>query len=87
MKDVAAFAAQSLFEHDIGHGMSYSFSSFSGKEDFLGFVRISVACLAVRYCINVFDDLVLNFQVTLVAFDFVGIDMGRMHEVSIIVLI
>lgn len=82
MKDMAPFAAQSFFEHDIGHGVRNSFASLSGEEDFLSLVRICVAGLAAGYGLDVFDNLVLNIEVAEVAFDFVGKDMGRMHEVG-----
>ena len=81
---MASFAAQSFLQHDIGHGMGYSFSSFACKEDFLCLVRICVARQAICNGIDVFCDLVLNIQVALVAFDLVRIDMGGMHEVRFI---
>ena len=67
--------------------MGYSFSSFACEEDFLRFMRVRVARSALCNGFNIFHYLVLNIQMALVAFDFMGIDMGRMHEVSIIVLI
>jgi len=64
-----------------------SFTSFSEKKDFLGFVVVSMTCLAVRYGINVFNNLVLNIQVALIAFYLMGSNMSGMHEVCIIVFI
>jgi hypothetical protein len=87
MKDMAPFAAQSFFEHDIGQGMGNSFTSLSGEEDFLSLVRIYVAGLAAGYGFDVLDNLVLNLEVTEVAFDFVGEDMGRVHEVGFFILV
>jgi hypothetical protein len=67
--------------------MGYSFSSFAYEEDFLRFMRVRVACSAFGDGFNIFRYFVLNIQMALVAFDFVGIDMSRMHEVSIIISI
>ena len=67
--------------------MGLSFASLAGEKDFLRFMIICVASLAIRYCINLFYYLVLNIQVALATFNFMGKDMVGMHEISIIVFV
>jgi len=67
--------------------MGLSFASHAGEKDFLRFMIICVASLAIRYGINFFYYLVLNIQVALVTFDFMGRNMGGMHKISIIVFV
>lgn len=85
MEDVAPLAAQSLFQHDVRHGMRNSLTTFSSIQDFLSLVEIGVACPAVCYGIDVLLDLVLDFHVALITFYFVFINMSGMQEICIII--
>lgn len=67
--------------------MSHAPSSLPCKEDFLGFVGVGMAGLAIGYGLYVFDDLVLDLHMAEVAFDFVRRDMRGMHKVCILVFI
>jgi len=42
---------------------------------------------AVCNGVDILDDLVLNFHVTLIALDLVIVNVGRMHEVCVLILI
>jgi hypothetical protein len=48
---------------------------------------IDVTGVAVCDCVYILDDLVLDLQMTLVAFDFILINMLCMHEVCILVFV
>jgi hypothetical protein len=82
---MAAFAAQPFFQHHVGHGIVEAFASFSYVKDFLCSVKIHVARIAVSDMIDIFDYLVLNLEMALVAIDFVLVDMFCVHEVGVIV--
>jgi hypothetical protein len=85
MKNMATLTAQSFFQHDVGYRMGNSLASLSSKKDFLSFVIVCMTCPAIGYGFDFFDNLVLNIQMTLIAFDFMGSDMLNMHEVCVIV--
>jgi hypothetical protein len=87
MEDVAALAAQSFLQHDVRHGVVHAFPSHPGVEDLLGLVEVHMAGLAIGDGFDVLVDLVLDIQMTLVAFDLVLGDMGGVHEVRVIVLL
>jgi hypothetical protein len=84
---MAAFAAQPLFQHDVGHGVIGALSAFSGVEDILLLVEAGVAGLAVGDSFDIFNDFVLNFHVTLAALDLVGRNVGGMHKVGIAIFL
>jgi len=87
VEDMAAFAAQSLFQHHVGHGAVEAFASFSYVKDFLCSVIIYVAGTAVSDMIDILDDFVLDLKMALVAIDLVLINMFCVHEVRVIVFI
>jgi len=67
--------------------MGLSLATLASEKDFLRFMIICVARLAIRYGINLFYYLVLNIQVAQVAFYFMRENMGIMHKISIIVFV
>jgi hypothetical protein len=67
--------------------MRSSHPSFPEKKDFLSLVIICMASQAIRDRIDLLDDLVLDFHVALVTFDFTLENMRVVHEVCIIVFI
>ena len=85
MEDMASLTAQAFFQHDVGHRMGISLASFTCKQDLLGLVQIQVTALTRSDGLNLLDYFVLDIQVTLVALDFMGVDMGIMHKVGIII--
>lgn len=87
VKNVAAFAAQALLEHDVRLAMGDSFAALTRVKDFLGPVGPGMAGLAVGQCFDVPDDLVLDLEVALVAFDFMERDVIEMDEIGIAVFI
>jgi hypothetical protein len=87
VEDMTALAAKSLFQHDVGHGMVEAFASLSGVKDFLGFVVILMAGIAVGNGIDILDDLVLDFQMALIAFDLILVNMLGMHEVCVLIFV
>ena len=87
MKNMAAFAAQSFFQHDVGHGMGNPHPSISGVENFLRLVRIRVTGYAVRDGFDVFKNFVLDIQMALVALNFIFGNVFFMHEVGISILV
>jgi hypothetical protein len=67
--------------------MVHSLPAFSDIQDLLGFVIICMARSAIGDGVYILDDLVLNFHVALIAFDFILINMLRMHEICILIFI
>ncbi len=87
VENVAAFAAKPFFQHDVGHGMVNTLPAFSDVQNFLCLVIIRVARRAIGDGVYILDDLVLDFHMTLVAFDFVLENMHRVHEVCVLIFI
>jgi len=83
---MAAFAAQAFLQHDVRFGMSEPLSDLAGVQDFLSLVRPRVTGPAVGQGFDVPDDLVLDLEVALVAFDFVQGDVVQVDEVRVAVL-
>jgi hypothetical protein len=67
--------------------MVNTLASLSDVQDFLSFVIIRVACPAIGDGVYIFYDLMLDFHVTLIALDFVFVNMHRVHEVCVPIFI
>jgi hypothetical protein len=63
------------------------YSALSGVEYFLGLMCINVACLTVCDRFDIFENFVLDIEVTLVALNFIIGNVLFMHEVGIVVFI
>lgn len=83
MEDVATLAAQPLLQHHVGPWVDNSFASLARVKNLLGSMKASVTGSAVRDRLDVFDDFVLDFKMALIAFDFVPVDVDRVHQVGI----
>ena len=67
--------------------MGNPYSALSGVEYFLGLMCINVACLTVCDRFDIFENFVLDIEVTLVALNFIIGNVLFMHEVGIVVFI
>lgn len=83
MKYMTSFTAQPLLQHDIWHGMIDAFPSLSYVQSLLGAVEVCVTCLAIGDGLDILDDLVLDFHMALVAFDFIFGNMFGVHQICV----
>ena len=84
VEDMTTFAAQTLFQHNIWSGVIHSLTAFPNVQGFLSLVIISMTRLAIGYGLDILNDLVLDFHVTLVALDFIFGNMFGVHQVCVI---
>lgn len=87
MENVAAFAAQSFFQHDVGDRVGNTLPSRALVENLLSLMKAGMTGLAIGDGFDILDDFVLNLEMALVAFDFVGCDMSGMHQVCFFVFV
>jgi len=87
MKNMTALTAQPLLEHDVGHRVVNSHSSFTRVEDFLGFVCICMTGQTVGNGVDILKNFVLDVKMALIAFDFVLFDVFVVHEVGVFVFV
>jgi len=87
MEHVAGLTAQPFFQLNRRQGMNCALASLTLIKNFLSLMKVLMAGPAISNSFYLSYDFMLNFEMTLITFNFMSCNVSRVHQVSLVIAV